>query len=292
MSVADIFGAFFGDGADDLDQIGPRTDLLDGEDQIGPRTDLIEPKRRRGVNKATVPLRDFILGLTDRFDVMTVRQVYYQCEVAALVPKTEAAYRKAQRQVLALRREEKLAWSFIADGSRWQRKPSTWDSAQDFLDNVARSYRRDLLAPSPGQFPSRTLNSSASGCAGKSSSRIRAGRLRSIRSACSAPGSRSSTGPGSRRGSGRDSPRRSPLRCSGRSCPMAGVACSHLGLLALFQAGLQVKGLLRRPPSRSGPQQLGDEDYGYEALAPRRHLLLVLATDSGIGVVGTLFSAN
>ena len=65
---------------------------------------------------------------------------------------------------------------------------------------------------------------------------------------------------------------------------------AHLGLLALFRQGLQMKGLLAGDRAVTiWPQQLGDEDYEYEALAPREHLLLVLATDSGIGVVGTLF---
>lgn len=37
-----------------------------------------------------------------------------------------------------------LDWSFITDGTRWQRKPSTHDSAEDYIEAVARSYRRDL----------------------------------------------------------------------------------------------------------------------------------------------------
>ena len=64
--------------------------------------------------------------------------------MAGLVEKTEAGYRKVQKQVLAMRREGELDWGFIADGTRWQRKPSTWDSSADFLENTLRSYRRDL----------------------------------------------------------------------------------------------------------------------------------------------------
>jgi hypothetical protein len=116
--------------------------------QIGASTEL-EPGRRRGrrrgqVNKATQALREAILDLTDRFERMTVRQVYYALEVAGVVEKIEEAYKRVQRQVLAMRREGLLDWSFITDGTRWQRKPSTWDSAQDYLESMTRHYRRNL----------------------------------------------------------------------------------------------------------------------------------------------------
>ena len=102
--------------------------------------------RRRGINRDSRDIRDFITGqLVPAYDRMTVRQVFYQCaSVAALVPKTERGYRKVQRQVLAMRESNELSWSFIADGTRWQRKPSTWGSSEDALDNMARSYRRNL----------------------------------------------------------------------------------------------------------------------------------------------------
>jgi hypothetical protein len=75
---------------------------------------------------------------------MTVRQVFYALEVMGVVEKTEAGYRQVQTQVLAMRRQDLLPWSFITDGTRWQRKPDTWGSSEEYLMTMARGYRRDL----------------------------------------------------------------------------------------------------------------------------------------------------
>jgi len=75
---------------------------------------------------------------------MTVRQVFYALEVRGVVEKTENGYRQVQTQVLAMRRQGLLDWSFITDGTRWQRKPTTWSSSEDYIKSVARTYRRDL----------------------------------------------------------------------------------------------------------------------------------------------------
>jgi hypothetical protein len=111
--------------------------------QIEGRADL---PRRRGISRESREIRDFIVyELATTFERMTVRQVFYQCaSVAMLVDKTENGYVKVQRQVLAMRHAGELDWSFIADGTRWQRKPSTWDSGDSYLDSMLRGYRRDL----------------------------------------------------------------------------------------------------------------------------------------------------
>jgi hypothetical protein len=75
---------------------------------------------------------------------MTVRQVFYALEVAGVVAKTEGGYRQVQQQLVVMRRADLLDWEFITDGTRWRRKPSSWDALADYIENVARSYRRDL----------------------------------------------------------------------------------------------------------------------------------------------------
>ncbi|MDP1857213.1 MAG: hypothetical protein Q8K82_01000 [Gemmatimonadaceae bacterium] len=82
--------------------------------------------------------------LIDRYDRMTVRQVYYALEVQGIVEKTEGGYRQVQQQVLTMRREGLLDWDFITDGTRWQRKPESWESAGDYFESMVRHYRRDL----------------------------------------------------------------------------------------------------------------------------------------------------
>ena len=77
---------------------------------------------------------------------MTVRGLYYQAEVHGLagIDKSDQAYARVQRQVLALRRAGRLRYEWIADATRWMRKPQSYDSAEDALKEAARLYRRSL----------------------------------------------------------------------------------------------------------------------------------------------------
>jgi hypothetical protein len=109
-----------------------------------PRTSIAQSRSGRRPSTETLFIRSAIKKLTGRYDRMTVRQVFYALEVAGFVEKTEGGYRQVQGQVLLMRRAGWLPWDFITDGTRWQRKPRSSDSATDFLDSATRSYRRDL----------------------------------------------------------------------------------------------------------------------------------------------------
>jgi hypothetical protein len=75
---------------------------------------------------------------------LTVRGVFYRVMSAGAVEKSEKAYAAVQREVLKLRRSGILPYEWIADGTRWQVKQPSWDSAQDALDDAVASYRRAL----------------------------------------------------------------------------------------------------------------------------------------------------
>jgi hypothetical protein len=76
---------------------------------------------------------------------MTVRQVFYQLVARGVVPKDEnAGYRPVQTQILRMRKEGLLDWSFIADNTRWMRKPNSYRSVDEAIDDMHRTYRRDL----------------------------------------------------------------------------------------------------------------------------------------------------
>ena len=72
----------------------------------------------------------------------TVRQVFYQATVRGLVEKSETGYAKVQRQLVDLRREGRISYSSIADNTRWQRKPITYDSLTEAVERTAATYRR------------------------------------------------------------------------------------------------------------------------------------------------------
>jgi hypothetical protein len=69
---------------------------------------------------------------------MTVRQVFYQATVQNLVDKTEAGYTKVQTDLVKMRQDGSLPYSWIADNTRWQRRPRTFNSVQDALEDTAR----------------------------------------------------------------------------------------------------------------------------------------------------------
>jgi hypothetical protein len=75
----------------------------------------------------------------------TVRQIFYQLVSSGAIPKTEADYKNTVVRLLGImRRQGKLPFSWIADNTRWMRKPQTYSSLEQALDNTIATYRRAL----------------------------------------------------------------------------------------------------------------------------------------------------
>lgn len=94
-------------------------------------------RRGRPLGDTALAIRGAVLNLTSRHDRMTGRQAFYALEVQGVVHKTEGGYRQVQQQVLKLRREGLLPWSFITDGTRWQRKPDSYVGVEDYMAHMA-----------------------------------------------------------------------------------------------------------------------------------------------------------
>ena len=77
---------------------------------------------------------------------MTVRQVFYQATVRGIVGKLEVGYTKVQTDLVQMRRAGVLPYDWLADNTRWQRKPDTFTSVQQALEETARFYRKALWA--------------------------------------------------------------------------------------------------------------------------------------------------
>jgi len=75
---------------------------------------------------------------------MTVRQVFYQATVRGLVEKAESGYAKVQTDLTVMRRAGKLPHDWLADNTRWQRKPRTFNSVEQALRDTAAFYRKSL----------------------------------------------------------------------------------------------------------------------------------------------------
>ena len=112
-------------------------------------------KRIRSTKAEVEARREALLDIIDDGRPMTVRQVFYQATVRGLVEKTETGYAKVQTDLTVMRRAGDLPYDWLADNTRWQRKPRTFDSVEDALQETAevlsqgavdrrRLLRRDL----------------------------------------------------------------------------------------------------------------------------------------------------
>ncbi|WP_157791015.1 hypothetical protein [Bradyrhizobium elkanii] len=78
------------------------------------------------VNERRSALYDIVAAMKP----MTVRQVFYQATVRNVVEKTEAGYTKVQTDLVQMRRTGELPYSWLADNTRWQRRPRTFDGIE------------------------------------------------------------------------------------------------------------------------------------------------------------------
>lgn len=85
-----------------------------------------------------------LLDIVIEMKPMTVRQVFYQATVRGLVDKTEGGYAKVQTDLAIMRRTSMLPYHWLADNTRWQRKPQTFDSIEQALLDTAKFYRKSL----------------------------------------------------------------------------------------------------------------------------------------------------
>lgn len=90
--------------------------------------------------------RDALFDIVREMKPMTVRQVFYQATVLNIVEKSEAGYNKVQTDLVQMRRAGTLRYDWLADNTRWQRKPDTFDSIEQALLDTARFYRKSLWA--------------------------------------------------------------------------------------------------------------------------------------------------
>jgi hypothetical protein len=88
--------------------------------------------------------RQELYAIVEAMRPMTVRQVFYQATVRGIVEKTEAGYAKVQTDLVVMRKAGDLPYGWLADNTRWQRRPRTHDSIEDALDETARLYRKSL----------------------------------------------------------------------------------------------------------------------------------------------------
>jgi hypothetical protein len=109
------------------------------------------PGRGRGrpLSPEVTERRRRLTEMAEEFQPATIRQLYYQAEVAGLVPKTDAGYRAVQHDLLVLRQQGAVEYDWISDSTRWMRKSRSYRGIGHFLRLTIDTYRRDLWYSAP-----------------------------------------------------------------------------------------------------------------------------------------------
>jgi len=78
---------------------------------------------------------------------MTVRQVFYRLVTCGAIGKSESEYKTTVVRLLTeMRLAGDIPFGWIADNTRWMRKPRTFSSLANALARTAETYRRSLWA--------------------------------------------------------------------------------------------------------------------------------------------------
>jgi hypothetical protein len=101
-------------------------------------------KRSRATKVEIEDRRQKLYEIVRAMRPMTVRQVFYQATVRGIIEKTELGYDKVQKDLVAMRRGGELRYDWLADNTRWQRRPQTYNDVEEALEQTARYYRKSL----------------------------------------------------------------------------------------------------------------------------------------------------
>ncbi len=100
--------------------------------------------RRRSKADITA-LKSTLFTLIREDRPMTVRQVFYRLVSMGAIGKSEAEYKGTVVRLLTkMRLDGDLPFDWIADQTRWMRKPTTHGSLAKCLERTAEAYRRSL----------------------------------------------------------------------------------------------------------------------------------------------------
>ena len=106
-------------------------------------------KRVRRTNTELERIDHRIWSACNEEHPVTLRGVYYRVVSTGAVDKTEAGYQLVGRQLLKLRRNGEIPYSWITDGTRFTLKPNTWTDLDAMLEDAGASYRRALWHNQP-----------------------------------------------------------------------------------------------------------------------------------------------
>jgi hypothetical protein len=103
-------------------------------------------KKRRRAKRTKEEIRGIAVFIKEQLAIdnpMTVRQCFYRLVNLGAILKTEAEYKTTVVRLLTkLRKSREIPFNWIADNTRWMRKPATHSSYAAMLGWTAQTYRR------------------------------------------------------------------------------------------------------------------------------------------------------
>ena len=106
------------------------------------------PVKRRTREELSA-IQDGLIRILEADNPQTLRGLYYAGTVRGLYPKTEKSYKMVSREMVKLRRAGRAPYRWLADNSRWVRRPQTYGGVEEMLSSGAHYYRRDLWRENP-----------------------------------------------------------------------------------------------------------------------------------------------
>jgi hypothetical protein len=107
-------------------------------------------KRFRRTKEEIRAIKAAIVSILTESNPQTVRQVFYALTVLGAIKKAEIEYQRTVIRLLTEMREAKaIPFEWIADNTRWMRKPSSFTGLDQCLDSTSKFYRRNLWAANP-----------------------------------------------------------------------------------------------------------------------------------------------
>jgi hypothetical protein len=145
--------ALTGNGSHGVDQLGG----VIGPDAVASNAAVQDAvyiastiKKFRRTKADVASIRDAIREILEEAHPQTVRQVFYALTVRGLIRKAEIEYQQtAIRLLVEMREAGDIPFGWIADNTRWMRKPPTHVGLDACLEATAKFYRRNLWAAMP-----------------------------------------------------------------------------------------------------------------------------------------------
>lgn len=104
----------------------------------------------RRTKAAITSIKEAIKEILEADNPQTVRQVFYALTVRGVIKKAEIEYQRTVVRLLTdMREAEEIPFEYIADNTRWMRKPTSYTGLDHALRSTSTLYRRNLWSATP-----------------------------------------------------------------------------------------------------------------------------------------------